>query len=59
MSEERLERMEGKIDGVVADLSTIKETLAEQRGARKAVFAFAGFLGALAGLIVTYFTGRH
>lgn len=55
MEETRLERVERKIDQIAADVKAIELTLAEHRGARKAIYIVASAFGALAGLAVSYF----
>jgi hypothetical protein len=58
MGEDRLDRLERKLDQVANDVVEIKLAFAEYKGARKAVYAIATFFGALAGVAATFFTRR-
>ncbi len=51
MTDDRLERLESKLDAMAADIISIKLTLAEYRGARKAIFALAAMCGIIAGVL--------
>ena len=53
MTEDRLIRLEQKIDRLTDDVTAIKLTLAEYRGAGKVVHVIAATLGALAGFIAS------
>ena len=58
MSEERLDRLENKLDRIADDVTAIKLTLAEYRGAGKAVHILASVFGAAAGFLAAKF-GHH